>query len=358
MANGNYCFLTEIECKGGSSVEYRAVQVDSDLKMISDTKFEIEEERLENIRVTFTEQNIFFSCTHPERERVKGKVLKQNVDYMHLYKININEGETVEVDMKKSLEDFEIGYFSVVISEDRLILSGQVYENEGFRGVFTGVLDENTLNVSDIRTHKFSDDFVTQFWSEKKKEKDDKKRKRKGEDGEDRDFGDQFRFVNTFAAGNGGTYTVYQKFWWYLKTVTTTDSKGNTTTREIPVFNYGDILLLKSGTLGEIEYTKLIPCLQVTQNVDPGIGFRVIQNKDGLYFLHMATIDNDNDLYLTHVDLTGEFTSKYVMDPNDEKIIVSADKIFVDRNRQQFVLATHVARLRAMKESILLIISI
>lgn len=188
----------------------------------------------------------------------EGKAEKGAINYkfeMLVYSEDEDEEERFDVTLNdKHLSDvtferLDNGDFNVI---------GFYADKGGIQdGVFNLLIDGESYSVSNEETVEFPTDFIVQHSSEKTKKKAAKKEaKGKAVALYSYDIDDLIENPDGTVTMIGEQYRFYQ--------VCTTDANGNTTCTNHYV--YGNIIIVKFNTDGEVEWMELIPKLQHTTN--------------------------------------------------------------------------------------------
>lgn len=174
-----------------------------------------------------------------------------------------------------------------------IIASGFYSESGTFsiKGAFYMSIDSKSSDVKVMQLSEFETDFITQYYTEKEKKKTQKKED-KGEEAELY----QFKLDNLLIREDGGVTLIAEQFYIEVRTYTSTDSQGRTTTRTVYYYYYNDILVLSFNKDGIVEWKTKVPKRQCTTN-DGGYyssySFSIIGDK--LFFIFN---DNPKNLFL------------------------------------------------------------
>jgi hypothetical protein len=126
------------------------------------------------------------------------------------------------------------------------------------KGVFYFQVDFRKKEIINEGFNEFGNDFITEGWSDRAKEKASK-REAKGK-GTPALYNYEIRDNITLA--DGSMIGMIEQY--YVRVVTTTDSKGNT--RTTYYYYYNDVIVYKVAQTGEFEWLKKIPKRQVSTN--------------------------------------------------------------------------------------------
>ena len=368
--NESHFFLSEISCQKDKFREYRFIELDQMNDYINDFSFKIELDNIVDYSVLPYGNHLYYSSVTIENQKIEGKLFKQNRLVNKLFKIDINTLEVEEIDLYEGIDPIYAGRIVLDRLDDKVLISGQMMEEKGFTGVFTAQLDTATNEFSAIKTNIFPREFVTKFWSSKKKQKDDKKQSRKGDKYEEPSFNTNFKLMETHETEDGGQISIYQKYAKRTVTRTSTSSDGGASTTTDDYYSYGDAMFIKTDTTGKLKYVKLLPFNQTTKNYDPGKSF-VSMAKDNQFYiihdsnkeLHDKIINEENSdekqrikdrmsryYSITRIDENGKITTEQVLDRKETKISGEAIhllNIAANTERGEFILLTPVYKMAA-----------
>lgn len=203
-----------------------------------DKLFSIEDYIVDNDANVYMLAKILPDRTKGEKEKKTEQVKKFIIlSYKHKskefkqYEIKLKDKwvESINYDLNQNLNELIIGGF---------------YSNNNkmdINGLFYMSIDLKSGEVKQTSKKEFDKDFMAEMVGEKKADKG------KGLS--------EFYFDYFFSKKDGGAYIVAEQY--YITVITTTDSKGNTSTRY--VYHYNDIIVASISPKGEIDWIKKIP---------------------------------------------------------------------------------------------------
>lgn len=271
----------------------------------------------------------------------------RNYKTMHIYHITEEGMKDVEID----LDGKRVEALSINSDNNRMfIITGTYGEREkpGVNGLFYLKLDFKSQTVVQEGFEEFSEGLITQGWSDRQKKKVEKKRAR-GKDVDPQLYQYVMRDIHVLEDGS----VVGSMEQYFVRVVTTTDSRG--ATRTTYYYYYNDIIAFKVGQDGGFDWHKKIKKYQVSAN-DGGYyssyerfivdgKMYMIFNDNNLNYDESGNFSNDvkfrastlskkkNTVALVEMDLeTGEFTRKMFFD-RSELGAIAVPKLFnVDYN--------------------------
>lgn len=288
--------ITDKSCKSDEVVSLHGILRDKDNKMIHEFPLIIEVERINQLSATIYDENKYYlKVLSLERKKKEGKLFKKTERNHILLSLN-SDGEVNEIDLDVLGPGVEVGAFRLVKSNGQLLFSGQVIDTEKkkFLGVFTGKIDPETDEISDINEQYFESEFVERFWTEKQTKKSEKRRNKGKDDGEG--FTGNYKLIDYFSTDDGGVVSFYQKYWVQVVTSTRTDANGVTYTTTDYYYHYKDLVPVKTNKDGQIEWVELIPVSQVTVNYDPGTSFLATQKDEDVFIFYNSSNEQDEML--------------------------------------------------------------
>jgi hypothetical protein len=153
---------------------------------------------------------------------------------------------------------------------------------------------------------------------------------------------------NVVVESDGSVFIACEEY--YIVTRTYTDSRGHTTTYY--TYYYEDIIGAKINALGNFEWLRKIPKKQRGSSGRGTMGFKLISDASGYYFLYLDNIKNmeiqDDEVPKYHVDgfggqvvvskldNSGAVTKELVFDTRDEDVMLFP-ALFSKINRNQFI---------------------
>lgn len=181
----------------------------------------------------------------------------------------------------------------IAINEKNEIICGGFYSNEGTYSIIGSYFLKLSGETKEIMTKSFKEfgiDFITQNMTERQ----EKKTKKKEEKGKDVELF-EYDLDNIIIKDDGGAILIGEQFFIRVRTYTTTDSQGRTSTRTVYYYYYNDIIAINMSPEGNIEWTEKIAKRQVTTD-DGGFfsSYALAVVGDKLYFVFN---DHPENLY-------------------------------------------------------------
>jgi len=190
------------------------------------------------------------------------------------------------VDFDINLDDKRILYVTMTSDNEKTFTLTGTYGKDGQSGT-TGVyfirFNFNKQEVIDQGFKEFGDNFITQDWSDRKKNKNDKK-KAKGKGKEPSLY--NYKLRNVEVLKDGSFITTLEQY--YVVQHTYTDPKTGAT-RTTYTYYYNDVIAYKVGVSGEFDWLVKIDKRQVSTN-------------DGGYYSSYSQFIDNGKLYLIFND--------------------------------------------------------
>lgn len=226
----------------------------------------------------------FFTVVTEYQERESKKLFNNWANYktMHIYHLTPDGMEDVEVNLEgKRVEALNINSDN----ESQFILTGTYGEQQraGIKGLFYLKLNFKTQEITSEGFEEFSEDFITQDWSDRQKKKVEKKRAR-GKEVEPKLYEYVMRDVHVLDDGS----VVGSMEQYYIRVVTRTDPQTNATTTTY-YYYYNDVIAFKVGADGGFDWHTKIRKYQVSTN-------------DGGYFSSYERFIDDGKMYMIFND--------------------------------------------------------
>lgn len=366
--------ISDRSCKADEVVSLYGILRDGNNELIHEFPLILELAQLNQLNTTIYDENKYYlKVLSLERTKEKGKLFKQTERNHILIALN-SEGQVKEIDLDILGPGVEIGAFRLLKSNGQLLFSGQVIDRESkkFLGVFTGKVNPETDEISDINTQYFENDFVERFWTDKQSKKASKRRAKGKDDGEG--FTGSYKLIDYIATDDGGVVNFYQRYWVKVVTTTRTDANGLTYTTTDYYYNYKDLIPVKTNKDGAIEWVELIPVSQVTVNYDPGTSFLATQKGEDVYVFYNSSNEQDEMLEMgtrsekrkrlkdkvqrnatiAKIDNNGAITYETVIDMGEErKVYFDPGSMGVDETNNRIIMINNTRR----KKSRLVVVS-
>ena len=190
------------------------------------------------------------------------------------------------------IADRKVRGFTFDINEkDEIIVAGFIgKETGGISGTFYSRYDSN-LKEKGASFEDFEEDFITQDWSDRTKEKMDKKNKKKAKKGEKKTEPAFYQYIvrDLIQKPDGTTCLLAEQYYMRVVTRTYTDSQGNTRTTTTYYYYYKDVIALNFDADGELLWKSIIDKYQVSTN-------------DGGYYSSFFTVVDGNDISIVYND--------------------------------------------------------
>ncbi len=292
----------------------------------------------------------FFTVVTEYQASEEKRIFNNYANYktMHIYHINSDGMEDVEIDLEgKRVEALNINSDN----NRQFILTGTYGERKraGIKGLFYLKLDFKSQEIVAEGFEEFSEDFITQDWSDRQKKKNEKQ-KAKGKNADPQLYEYVMRDVHILE--DGSVVGSMEQF--FIRVVTYTDPKTGST-RTTYYYYYNDIIAFKVGPDGGFDWYKKIDKYQVSTNdggyfssyerfVDGGKMYMIFNDNSMNYDesgnfgdpekLRASTLSKKkNTVALVEMDLeTGEFSRKMFFD-RSELGAIAVPKLFnVDYN--------------------------
>lgn len=328
---------------------------DKDLKVRTEGEYEFPFEakycRINTMHLSNTGD--FFTVVTEYQESDSKRLFNNYANYktMHIYHINPEGLEDVEID----LEGKRVEALNINSDNERMFIITGTYgdrKKAGIKGLFYLKLDFKSKEIVTQGFEEFSEDFITQDWSDRQKKKVERKQAR-GKDVEPQLYEYVMRDVHVLEDGS----VVGSMEQYFVRVVSRTDPRTGQVTYTY-YYYYNDIIAFKVGTDGGFDWHTKVNKYQVSINdggyfssyeryVDNG-KMVMIFNDNNLNYDESGNYDQDgklqastlsrkkNTVALVEMDLeTGEFTRKMFFD-RSELGAIAVPKLFnVDYNTHE-----------------------
>lgn len=354
-ADGSITFLSDLTCSRASDLSFELMIVNEygNELYTADVEFEGLNPFNKSVLVALSERKSYFYLSYDRVEKVEGKLFKQQVNYQRLFSINAF-GDVHEIDLALD-DDIRLSSFQMVAVGEELFVTGLLAEGkqDDFVGLFSGKIDPSTDTFTAMKTHYFTEEFATMYWTKFEKER----AKRKGNKPT---LGSGFKLLDYFATPDSGAIYFAQKY--ILQEVTQTAATPSMGTRLSVDYHhyYTDLVVVKVSKDGDIEWTSLVPIEQHTINYNPGRGFIAALHDDEVVLLHLSSVVKEeeinkgelvtekrkirdrlkNEVALTRIVSDGQLTSKNILNLREERMSFNPASIAVDNERQLFTFLT------------------
>ncbi|MFN8776414.1 MAG: hypothetical protein ACK5XV_06555 [Flavobacteriales bacterium] len=222
----------------------------------------------------------------------------------------LNQGETVQ-DNEFILKGKYITDMAIGINQNQEVMASGFYSNEGFSsidGSFAMKVNPTTGAILQTNVKEFSSEFLRQGMTEKEEKKADRK-EAKGEDLELTNFDlDEIWFTP-----DGGCILVAEQFYVTYRTVTTTSANGGTSTRQVPVYHYDDVIAVKISPQCDIEWNQKISKSGTSYAPTGPVSYISSDCNGDLVFLYNVQEKKTNEVHASIVHPNGEVEHHTVM---------------------------------------------
>lgn len=261
-----------------------------------------------------------------DEKRTKEK--KGNPNYkFHVFSFLNNGNQLKEHPLEiegKFLTDMKIA-----INKDQDVICGGFYSSEStssIEGSYFSRISSETNEIVAQSFEEFDSDFLTQYFSEKEKEKSLKKTS-KGKDVSRLEYD----LNNIVTRDDGGAILIAEQFYQFTTSYVTSDGGSRSTT----TYNFNEIIIISKSSEGKIEWTKKIPKKQITVD-DLGIyssyALAVANNK--MYFLfndhpRNLSFNGEGEIqYMSILDQTNVVLVTVDSKGNDKKQLLYSTNLF------------------------------
>lgn len=262
-----------------------------------------------------------------------------------------NKGTKVK-DFELELTNKYINEISFIVDQNENLITFGLYgteNNSGIKGVFYMSIDGESKKIIKSSFKEFTEDFITQGWSEREVKKAKKKEEKKGKEPQMYKYDLRHVIVDE----NGGITILAEQYYVYVVSHTSTDSNGNTHTTYTYHYHYNDIIAIRINKNGEIEWTTKIEKSQHSIN-DGGrlSSFAVKVKNDKIYLIYN---ENSRDFFededkktkkknkrtyftlLVTLDSKGEYLKEILLN-NKEEDSYTVPKLCDDINEKEFLI--------------------
>lgn len=319
--------------------------------------------------VSVNERQSYFYVTYDRIERVEGRLFRKQMNYQRLFSIN-SFGDIEEIDLDIS-DKFSILSFEMTASAGELLVTGLLSEvdKDEFIGIFSGKIDPTTNQFTTTKTHLFSEEFATQYWTTFEKARSKRR-------ADEPSLGSGFKLLEHFTTPDSGAVYFAQKY--ELKEVAQTTTSPETGGRLSIDYHhyYTDLVVLKVNKSGELVWHSLIPIEQHTVNYDPGKGFVAAHQREEIVLLHLSSVVKAeeinsgeviterrkmrdrvrNEMALTRISAAGEVSSNNILNLRENRLSFDVSSISVNQPRHLFILVNSSPSLFKRKHTRLSII--
>lgn len=361
-------FITDLGCSGNSE------ETEFKLMHLNNTNNELFEENY-NVPINSSYNNLEFVVKNGKaylsfavitREKVEGKLFKEDVLRNYLYALNFDGSvESIDLDLGSELAPSSI---SVTENNGKIIVTGKAVMNETNKivGIYTGNIDTETNEIKDLKINNFNEELISHFFNKRQKEIANKKE-------QDLELVDDFKIMDNIKTADGGSIQFLQKYKVYTQTTSTMNSNGMSTFDTQTIYQYGDIIFYKTDHLGEVSWVNVMRFNQKYTNYDPEISYKLMENNGKIMMIHQnfTKFDSDNTdfsntdalniapngniknrsvVFVTSFNQKGEFTHYPVINLMKEKMVFSPLRVAADVKEGKFIIASTPTKLFKSKK--------
>jgi len=253
-----------------------------------------------DIRMPYTEKRMDNEDYHVDREgnvytlakvynEDRGSKKKPNYR-MEILKWSPESKEVVKIPFKFSDKFVNTASMAKGPNGDLMVVG--YYSNKRFGlsadGVFLLRLDEKTGELTNIRkgTYEFPESVLSEFESARTRRRNERK------DNKDDLEATNMQMRDILIGEDGSIYVYGEEYYWYVITTRINNGKFTSTTRTY-YFHYNDILAMKIGADGNLDWVTKIPKEQMGINTGrAGMSFKLFPHQDNHYLFFMDNRKN------------------------------------------------------------------
>lgn len=267
---------------------------DGNMKLLVENEYELP---YESFLVTSTKLGnnglVYMAGYQTGTEIDDSRLLKKTITTYGDLEILVLELESGDIEvLEVDIDDREVKGFTFKINEDDgIIVSGLIgKETGGVSGTFYSRYDAN-LKSKGSNFVDFEEDFITQGWSDRAKEKLDKKNNKKKKKGQKQTEPTFYEYIvrDLIVKPDGTSCLLAEQYYMRVVTRTYTDSQGNTRTTTTYYYYYKDVIALNFDANGELLWKSVIDKYQVSAN-------------DGGYYSSFFTVVDGNEISIIYND--------------------------------------------------------
>jgi len=267
---------------------------DENLKIIEENDFMLPYPSFSIINTKLSNEGLIYMAGYQtSTEKSNNGIIRRDVTVygdLEVLVLDLESGEIEVLDV--SLGDRIVNSFTFKIdNEGSFIISGLMGKEKGgisgcFYAKYNSSLKEEAINFVD-----FEEDFITQDWSDKSKEKlekQNKKNENKGEEGRNPNLYN-YKIRDLIVKPDGTSTLLAEQYYVREVTRTYTTSNGGTRTETTYYYYYKDIIALNFDENGDLVWKTVIDKYQMSTN-------------DGGYYSSFFTILDGNDINIIYND--------------------------------------------------------
>jgi flagellar basal body rod protein FlgG len=276
-------FVVDYEISGNKEEKdkFGYVVYSSDFEVVSEGEYELpyEANKVDITNNYLSNTGDYFLAAKVYKANDSKKIFKSrlNLDKIVVMHVTPEGVEEFDLDLKGGKFISDLTFSS---DQNRKLTFTGLYSDKGYngvKGIFYFQLDFNKKIMMNEGWEQFSTDFITSDWSDRAK-----KKAAKGK-GEPELYEYDIRNIQTLK--DGSMVGMLEQF--FIRAVTTTDSRGNS--RTTYYYYYNDVIVYKINNSGGFEWVKKIKKYQVSTN-------------DGGFYSSVASFHTDDKLVILFND--------------------------------------------------------
>lgn len=269
--------------------------LDENLKIIVENDFMLPYPSFSIIQTKLSNDGLIYMAGYQMRtEKSTTGIIRRDVNVygnLEVLVLDLESGEIEVLDVSLGEERVVKSFTFKIDSEGAIIISGLTGGSNsgvsgGFYAKYNASLKEEAINFVD-----FEEDFITQDWSEKSKEKLEKQNEKNESKGEEARNPNLYNYkIRDLIVKPDGTSTLLAEQY-YVREVTRTYTTSNGGTRTVTTYYYyyKDIIALNFDDNGDLVWKTVIDKYQMSTN-------------DGGYYSSFFTILDGNDINIIYND--------------------------------------------------------
>ncbi|MFT3946262.1 MAG: hypothetical protein QM763_04740 [Agriterribacter sp.] len=272
----------------------------------------------------------------------KEKDKSGNPDYqLEVFKFSNNKPKPEQA--KISLNEYFIQEASLLENTFHEMIIACTYsksaKNKSTEGVFLGVLNSGEIGNYKKGYYRFPVEELQKFETNRKR--------RKIEKDEEYEI-PNLQVRNIIVEKDGSIFIACEEEYFNVRTTGTSSSGYSTKT----IYYYEDILGIKIDAAGNFIWMRKVPKKQKGTNTTETLGFKLISDETGYYFLYLDNKKNEHiqedetpathvagfggQVMVSKIDNNGTITKELIFDTRDEDIMITP-KQFKKINNNQFI---------------------
>lgn len=271
---------------------YTAKLFDNELNIIVETTFKLPYENYSINQTKIANSGLVYITAREKSISEEGGIRKKEVVNFGEWKVFVLEMESGEIrTIDLEMPDRQIKSYNFFIDDnDRLIVAGLTTQDDrGVSGCFYARYNAD-LKEEAMEFTQFEDDFITQGWSERSKEKFEKKNQKSIKSGEEGKKPTLYNYVlrELIQKTDGSTALLAEQY--YVRVVTRTSyNNGVATTTTTYYYYYNDVIIINFDKSGSVDWKTVVDKYQVSIN-------------DHGYYSSFFTVLEGNDINIIYND--------------------------------------------------------